>query len=179
MASKVGRNDQCPCGSGRKFKKCHGRTSDADLEERGVGAVLDYERKVRFVVTDDILVNQLKRDASWIGASFDRFCSSEVKTMSRLMGRLTLALQGGVIKADANEDELRLTCFHLLTHALHGFIAATTILRNGFRLQPGILVRNILETLTAVICIFPTKTTGVHSRPTDSSQRARSVRLTS
>ncbi len=22
--SKVGRNDPCPCGSGRKFKKCHG-----------------------------------------------------------------------------------------------------------------------------------------------------------
>ena len=22
---KVGRNDPCPCGSGRKFKRCHGR----------------------------------------------------------------------------------------------------------------------------------------------------------
>jgi preprotein translocase subunit SecA len=25
MAGKVGRNDACPCGSGRKYKKCHGR----------------------------------------------------------------------------------------------------------------------------------------------------------
>jgi uncharacterized protein len=24
-APKVGRNDPCPCGSGRKFKQCHGR----------------------------------------------------------------------------------------------------------------------------------------------------------
>jgi preprotein translocase subunit SecA len=24
-AAKVGRNDPCPCGSGKKFKKCHGR----------------------------------------------------------------------------------------------------------------------------------------------------------
>jgi preprotein translocase subunit SecA len=23
---KVGRNDPCPCGSGRKYKKCHGAT---------------------------------------------------------------------------------------------------------------------------------------------------------
>jgi preprotein translocase subunit SecA len=23
-ADKVGRNDPCPCGSGTKFKKCHG-----------------------------------------------------------------------------------------------------------------------------------------------------------
>ncbi len=22
--TKVGRNDPCPCGSGRKYKKCHG-----------------------------------------------------------------------------------------------------------------------------------------------------------
>jgi preprotein translocase subunit SecA len=24
-APKVGRNDPCPCGSGKKFKNCHGR----------------------------------------------------------------------------------------------------------------------------------------------------------
>ena len=24
-AVKVGRNDPCPCGSGQKFKKCHGK----------------------------------------------------------------------------------------------------------------------------------------------------------
>jgi preprotein translocase subunit SecA len=23
---KVGRNDPCPCGSGKKYKKCHGAT---------------------------------------------------------------------------------------------------------------------------------------------------------
>ncbi|WP_425358242.1 SEC-C metal-binding domain-containing protein [Treponema saccharophilum] len=22
---KIGRNDPCPCGSGKKFKNCHGR----------------------------------------------------------------------------------------------------------------------------------------------------------
>ncbi|MDR3312029.1 MAG: SEC-C domain-containing protein, partial [Spirochaetaceae bacterium] len=25
MAPKVGRNDPCPCGSGKKYKHCHGR----------------------------------------------------------------------------------------------------------------------------------------------------------
>ncbi|MEJ2502615.1 MAG: SEC-C metal-binding domain-containing protein [Gemmatimonadota bacterium] len=24
MDDKVGRNDPCPCGSGKKYKKCHG-----------------------------------------------------------------------------------------------------------------------------------------------------------
>ncbi|MHB1845027.1 MAG: preprotein translocase subunit SecA [Deltaproteobacteria bacterium] len=28
---KVGRNDPCPCGSGKKYKKCHGLTADAPV----------------------------------------------------------------------------------------------------------------------------------------------------
>ena len=27
QGDKVGRNDPCPCGSGKKYKKCHGATS--------------------------------------------------------------------------------------------------------------------------------------------------------
>ena len=29
-AEKVGRNDPCPCGSGKKYKKCCGREQGAD-----------------------------------------------------------------------------------------------------------------------------------------------------
>ena len=29
-APKIGRNDPCPCGSGKKFKQCHGRAFDDD-----------------------------------------------------------------------------------------------------------------------------------------------------
>ena len=25
VAPKIGRNDPCPCGSGKKFKNCHGK----------------------------------------------------------------------------------------------------------------------------------------------------------
>jgi preprotein translocase subunit SecA len=32
-ASKVGRNDLCPCGSGKKFKKCHGAALEDEEEE--------------------------------------------------------------------------------------------------------------------------------------------------
>lgn len=31
-APKVGRNDPCPCGSGKKYKKCHGAPGAAPLE---------------------------------------------------------------------------------------------------------------------------------------------------
>jgi len=29
---KVGRNDPCPCGSGKKYKKCHGKDEEASAE---------------------------------------------------------------------------------------------------------------------------------------------------
>src|SRR4051794_22345490 len=32
-APKIGRNDLCPCGSGKKFKKCHGAGDAADDNE--------------------------------------------------------------------------------------------------------------------------------------------------
>ena len=32
-ADKVGRNDPCPCGSGKKYKKCCGRTSGDKSED--------------------------------------------------------------------------------------------------------------------------------------------------
>ena len=28
-AAKVGRNDPCPCGSGKKYKRCHGAHASA------------------------------------------------------------------------------------------------------------------------------------------------------
>jgi preprotein translocase subunit SecA len=31
---KVGRNDPCPCGSGKKFKHCHGGAA-ANIEKAG------------------------------------------------------------------------------------------------------------------------------------------------
>ncbi|MGC4007286.1 MAG: SEC-C metal-binding domain-containing protein [Pirellulales bacterium] len=30
-APKVGRNDPCPCGSGKKFKHCHGKPGMAPV----------------------------------------------------------------------------------------------------------------------------------------------------
>lgn len=34
MSNKFGRNDPCPCGSGRKFKKCHGSIDSFDMLRR-------------------------------------------------------------------------------------------------------------------------------------------------
>jgi len=45
MSRKIGRNDPCHCGSGRKYKHCHGRParrSPEDKPEQGVALALDW-----------------------------------------------------------------------------------------------------------------------------------------
>jgi preprotein translocase subunit SecA len=44
VAAKVGRNDPCPCGSGKKYKHCHGRP---DKLADGNGAANKASRKAR------------------------------------------------------------------------------------------------------------------------------------
>jgi hypothetical protein len=35
---KIGRNDPCPCGSGKKYKKCHGAPVPVAAASAGKGA---------------------------------------------------------------------------------------------------------------------------------------------
>jgi hypothetical protein len=34
VEKKVGRNDPCPCGSGKKFKQCHGKDAVPEYHEK-------------------------------------------------------------------------------------------------------------------------------------------------
>lgn len=38
--AKIGRNDQCPCGSGKKFKRCHGSPARLDFLEGKIPSML-------------------------------------------------------------------------------------------------------------------------------------------
>jgi hypothetical protein len=55
---RVGRNDPCPCGSGRKFKRCHGDTVATD---HGAASVLDQraERAGRWHERDRRLLQEM------------------------------------------------------------------------------------------------------------------------
>jgi hypothetical protein len=67
---KAGRNEPCPCGSGKKFKKCHG----ADVEGRAMTPVSLAAADVRALAFRDVAgldLAVLSDDA--LGAAFDRF----------------------------------------------------------------------------------------------------------
>ena len=44
---KVGRNDPCPCGSGKKYKLCHEKEGSAYLERLARQQDREHEKEVR------------------------------------------------------------------------------------------------------------------------------------
>ena len=73
MSTKIGRNDPCPCGSGAKYKHCHGRPasisptvighdSHEGAVERALAWLTQRHRKAFQVAFDDLLLEDLWPD---------------------------------------------------------------------------------------------------------------------
>ncbi|GGF30734.1 hypothetical protein GCM10010954_32360 [Halobacillus andaensis] len=52
--TKVGRNDPCPCGSGKKYKKCHGQSNVIDFPAK----VIEEELDQHFLRFQDFMFDQ-------------------------------------------------------------------------------------------------------------------------
>jgi hypothetical protein len=154
---KIGRNSPCPCGSGKKYKRCCAERPQPGFDfKKIVGISVDPEEQQIMYVTNDILINQLRRDAPKIAESFDRLHDADLREMSNLLGSATFLLTGGFKEVCQKNDELRITCAQLLFNAINSFIGATSLLRDGFYLQTSIMVRSILETLATVMHLLMT-----------------------
>ncbi|WP_159970767.1 hypothetical protein [Pseudomonas sp. 8Z] len=103
------------------------------------------------VFTDDILLNQLRRDGPKIEESFDRLCADDLSKLSSLLSKSTGLVYSGLSVATQKEDELRSACAQLLLNAANSFAAATAVLRMGYVLQPGIIIRSLLEAVSTTL----------------------------
>lgn len=61
---KIGRNESCPCGSGRKYKHCHGRAADVQPEgasavQRALAWLTERHRKALQAAFHDLLFEDL------------------------------------------------------------------------------------------------------------------------
>lgn len=65
----VRRNEPCPCGSGKKYKKCHGNEQTADLQEMVEAELAVISR--RFIdegMQNRHVVEMIRRDKRWFRA---------------------------------------------------------------------------------------------------------------
>ncbi|MGC2423958.1 MAG: SEC-C metal-binding domain-containing protein [Nitrospirota bacterium] len=150
MMTKIGRNEKCPCGSNKKYKNCCGFINP--INEDMVGHVFyDHEELKKYVLTKDILINQLKREGKKITDSFDKVCSNDIKEISELYCNAYGIIHEGI---NNTKDKEKLTAGVLLLNALSTHFTAIQALRNGFLLQPGILIRHIIESVSTVLYLM-------------------------
>lgn len=162
--SRIGRNQPCPCGSGKKFKKCHG-ASGQTLElpiplqtlrlpippEKVLKVLVDEGRKQLQYFSRDMLSNSLRRDCPKIEESFDNLCAAEFAAMDELFSNILVVITAGLQDEEKHyKPNVQSLFVFLMMNATTSFLAAMDLTRRGFRLQPGIIIRNIIETLTTV-----------------------------
>lgn len=144
----------------RSRKKSKARRSNARKDTRSIrlprsiepsGVLLDLENKRLVVVTKDVLINQLRRDGPRIKASFDKLCDRDLNEISELMSDSVSLLLAGLMVATRLDVKLKISCAELLLNAYNSFGAATQLLRAGYCLQPGILIRSMLEAISTVL----------------------------
>lgn len=75
---------------------------------------------------------------------------ADLEALSELAGQAAGILLAGLSKATSNGDALRTQCAELTINALNAFSAAVQALRSGYLLAPGIVMRNVVETLAVV-----------------------------
>lgn len=115
-------------------------------------AVIVDEANNRLIeVRKTVLINQITRDAERIAKSFDELCAGDLEGISEQFALCYALLTSGMLKAARDEDDLRIACGELLSNSLNSLAAATYMLRGGFVLQPGSVIRSCYESLAVVL----------------------------
>lgn len=147
---KIGRNTACPCGSGKKFKFCHGINRPHPTPDKIASISVSPELKRTIVVTKDFLINQISRDGPLIARSFDRLTAGDIKEISEAISpAMTLLFRYSIV----DSQEYKPTCARLLSSALSAFLASIEVARHGYRRPYGAMARNVVEALATALHI--------------------------
>ena len=121
-----------------------------DLTDEVVVRFYDPKTNRGYIFRDTMLLNHITRDAVEIAKSFDEALPEEFKVLSREWSLCAALLHIGRAKAVDLEDHLRVDCSSILSNALNSLASALTLLRSGFTLQPGIIIRTCIEAVALV-----------------------------
>jgi hypothetical protein len=138
-----------PLWKRKKYKNCCLKNYGKPARKIS-GIVVDHSRRQIALINENILLNRLTRDVPQIEASFDKLCGADLEAFSKLSSQVAGVVFGGLAHATSHDDELRAQCAQLMINCLNTFSAALLTLRAGYLLGPGILARNIVETIAVV-----------------------------
>jgi hypothetical protein len=113
--------------------------------------IIDQEKRQIIEIRKSVPINQISRDAEKIAKSFDALHGNDLMPISEQFALSYALLTSGMLKASQDEDDLRIACGELLSNSLTSLAAATYLVRGGFVLQPGSIIRSSFESLAVVL----------------------------
>ncbi len=128
-----------------------GHANESGDSVRTRAAIIDPSNRRRIEIKENALVNQLARDSALIAESFDAICFNDLNEISGEFAATYGLVMTGIIASGQSQDSLRLACAELLSNALNTVAASTSLLRTGYTLQPGILIRSCLEAVSVAL----------------------------
>lgn len=127
--------------------------SENDEIPRGT-RLMDHQGKRVIVVSNDFLLTEFSRDLPKIQQSFDALCDADMREISELMSTVVSFLMGALLASQRNNQDRPRVTGVLLFNAANSLAAAIHLLRGGYTLQPGMIIRNIVESCCAAIHLF-------------------------
>lgn len=113
--------------------------------------IIDQANSRIIEIRKSMLVNQITRDADRIAKSFDALHSDDLEKVSSQFAHCFGVLTSGMLKATEEGDDLRIACGELLSNSLNSIAAAAYMLRGGFVLQPGPVIRSAIESMAVAL----------------------------
>lgn len=142
------KNEKCPCGSGRKFRYCHGKSKKMPSPGNILSIKIDKKSEKIIIASKDMLINQIHRDGPKIAKSFDQIIKNDINEISEIFSNSSLLISNHL---SINSDDFKSTCAGLLSSCLTTFIASIEVARHGIRVPYGTLARQIIETLCTIL----------------------------
>jgi hypothetical protein len=99
------------------------------------------------VITSDLLLDQLTRDAPMIAASFDKLCEEDLREISSLLAEGSTVVLGGMHGEGRSDNGLQIWSAEVLINVANSLSAAVYTLRAGYRLVPGMILRSAVEAI--------------------------------
>jgi hypothetical protein len=130
----------------------------AEIPEHVVAGFFDKAKERLILLKDDMVLNQLRREGPKIAESFDRAFDSELKEISAEFAKTFGLLWLGTQRTLAKKDEVRSQGCVLLLNSGQTIVGALELVRHGFRLQPGMLIRNAIEMICVALSLFTNQT---------------------
>ena len=108
----------------------------------------------------------------------DSQADDEMKLLSETLSRAMLIVFNGLQAANAAHDNLRSTCAALLLNSAHSIVGAVELIRHGYRLQPALLLRSVIETLCTVmhLKVHPTDLANLERGPLNPNKTVHTAR---